>query len=197
MDILNLWPRIRPDWRGPVAGLAGAVLVLVFAAPGLGFLLAVLLAGALSMGRDPARVPPAGSEGAVLSPVDGRVSAVERATPPAGMGLGSDARLCVTIDRGLLDSAALRQPCPGSVRRAGELGCVVSGDGRADVGIGLKPMQWNALTRLRTGRVGGAGDSLGAMGPLGTVKVYLDPGETVTVSRGQTVVAGETPLTTA
>ncbi|ANK80662.1 MAG: hypothetical protein TEF_07510 [Rhizobiales bacterium NRL2] len=194
MDILDLWPRLRRDWRGPVAALAGAVLVLVFAAPGLGFLLAVLLAGALAMGRDPVRAAP-DSPAAVLAPVDGRVTAVERAAPPASMGFGEDARLCVTVARGPLDSAALRQPADGSVRRAGEFGCIISNEGQADVGLLLAPAQWSMLTRLRTGRVGAAGDSLGAMGPLGQVKVYLEPGVEIAVRRGQTVIAGETALT--
>lgn len=194
MDILDLWPRLRRDWRGPVAALAGAVLVLIFAAPGLGFLLAVVLAGALAMGRDPVRAAP-GGPAAMLAPVDGRVAAVERAAPPASMGLGEDARLCVTVARGVLDSAALRQPAGGAVRRAGEFGCVISDEGAADVGLLLEPAQWSMLTRLRTGGVGAAGDSLGAMGPLGQVKVYLDPGADVAVRRGQTVIAGETALT--
>lgn len=194
MDLTNLWPKLRRDWRGPVAGLAGAVLVLIFAAPGLGFLLGVVLVGALAMGRDPERASPQ-AEGCVLAPVDGRVAAVERATPPASMGLGADARLCITIDRGPLHSAALRQPAAGSVRRAGELGFVVSDEDAPDIGVLLEPAQWPALTRLETGRIGAAGHAVGAMGPLGSVKVFLDPGVEIAVRRGQTIVAGETALT--
>jgi phosphatidylserine decarboxylase len=66
--------------------------------------------------RDPPRVTPL-REGLVVAPGDGRISAIERVTPPIELGLGDTPRVRISIFLSVFDVHIQRTPIAGRVAR--------------------------------------------------------------------------------
>ena len=79
--ILGAFVPIHPDGYKFVAAAALATLILFALAPPLGWLAAIATAWCAYFFRDPERVTPLRAD-LVVSPADGRVSAIEDVIPP-------------------------------------------------------------------------------------------------------------------
>jgi len=66
--------------------------------------------------RDPARVTPVDPD-LVISPADGRVSAIVLGTPPAELGLGAEPRRRISVFMNVFDCHVNRAPVAGSIGR--------------------------------------------------------------------------------
>lgn len=164
--------------------------------------------------RDPARVTPL-RDGLVVSPADGRISAIDRVQPPAELGLGSEKRLRVSIFLSVLDVHVNRSPVAGRVVRSvyvpgaflnaaldkaseeNERRSLVlalpSGGEIAVVQIaGL--IARRIVTFVREGDSLGVGERFGLIRFGSRVDVYLPPEHGALVSVGQRAVGGETVL---
>ncbi len=120
MDILEsiksvLAPPHKAGYPFILGGIAVAVLGLllwhVLTWAGLLFTLFCLY-----FFRDPERVPPPRA-GALIAPADGLVVSIERAAPPAELGLGHEPRTRVAIFLSVLDVHVNRAPAAGVVRK--------------------------------------------------------------------------------
>ena len=84
----------------------------------LGWLLALVALFIAFFFRDPDRVTPL-REGLVVSPADGKVSAIEKVKPPAELGLADGAeRIRVSIFLSVLDVHINRAPVAGRISRS-------------------------------------------------------------------------------
>jgi phosphatidylserine decarboxylase len=162
--------------------------------------------------RDPVRVPPPRAD-AIVAPADGRVVIVDRAAPPAELGLGPAERPRVCIFLNVLNVHVNRVPAAGTVTRiAYRHGAYLN----ASLDKASELNERNALAlRLPDGRemavvqIAGLiarrilcsvreGDSLATGERFGIIRfgsrtdLYLPEGVTPLVCVGQTMVGGET-----
>lgn len=163
--------------------------------------------------RDPPRVTPL-DPALVVSPADGRVSAVMRVVPPPEMRLGAEPMLRVSVFMNVFNCHVNRTPLSGRVRRIvytpgkfinaeldkasvhnernglvietahGEIGCVQI--------AGLVARRIVCWTR--EGDTLEIGERFGLIRFGSRLDVYLPDGATPRVSVGQTAVAGETVI---
>jgi phosphatidylserine decarboxylase len=189
-------------------------LALVFAAVfQLLFWPLIILAGWMAIFfRDPVRVVPT-APGLVVSPADGRVEAIVRATPPPELGLDETRRMRVSIFMNVFDCHINRAPTAGRVARiAYKPGKFLSADLdkaseanernsiliEADNGHNVGVVQIAGLVARRIvcwtkeGAGIGAGERIGMIRFGSRLDVYLPEGSTVAVSAGQRAIAGET-----
>jgi phosphatidylserine decarboxylase len=110
-----LVPIAREGWPF-IAGFAVAALFLLWLYPALGWLAVVLTAWCVYFFRDPDRVVPL-RPGLVVSPADGMVQAIERAVPPAELGMGTQSRARISIFLNVFDVHVNRVPVSGTVAR--------------------------------------------------------------------------------
>ena len=96
---------------------AGVSLLLFWLWPPLAWIAVLATAYVAYFFRDPPRVTPL-REGLVVSPADGRISAVERVRPPAELGLGDEPRLRVSIFLSVFDVHINRAPVAGRITRS-------------------------------------------------------------------------------
>ena len=164
--------------------------------------------------RDPERTPPARA-GVALAPADGRVVSVERAVPPAELGLGEAARWRVGIFLSVLNVHVNRAPAAATVSaisyRPGKF--VNASLDKASVdnernalalllpdGRSLAVVQIAGLIARRILCDVRVGDRLAAGARFGIIRfgsrtdLYLPEGVTPLVVVGQTMVGGETVL---
>jgi len=163
--------------------------------------------------RDPARATPL-DENAVVSPADGRVSAVVLDVPPRELGLGGARHRRVSIFMSIFDCHVNRAPLSGRVRD------VVYRPGKflnAALDKASSQNERNALVLETThgpvavvqiagliarrivcfARRGGAlraGERIGLIRFGSRLDVYLPENVAVTVAEGQTAIAGETVI---
>jgi phosphatidylserine decarboxylase len=119
-DVIGSFKRalvpIHPAGRPHILTFAVITLALLYFSWPLGFL------GLLGTGwctyffRDPPRVTPL-REGLVVSPADGTVIAVDRATAPAELGLGEAPRTRIGVFMSVFDVHINRAPLSGRVER--------------------------------------------------------------------------------
>ncbi|MAL80644.1 MAG: phosphatidylserine decarboxylase family protein [Sneathiella sp.] len=118
MDMLKsvLVPINREGHRF-IAIFAGITLLLfLFTWPLLGWIGVILTLWCVYFFRDPERHVPT-REGLIVSPADGVVQLIERAVPPEELGLGSDARLRISIFLNVFNVHVNRAPIGGTVIR--------------------------------------------------------------------------------
>ena len=118
MDMLKsvLVPINREGHRF-IAIFAGITLLLfLFTWPLLGWIGVILTLWCVYFFRDPERHVPT-REGLIVSPADGVVQLIERALPPEELGLGSDARLRISIFLNVFNVHVNRAPIGGTVIR--------------------------------------------------------------------------------
>jgi len=111
-----LVPIHRDGW--PFIGLCAAIAVgLAFVAQPLGWLGVALVAWCTYFFRNPERVTPA-RPGLVVSPADGIVQLVDRAPPPAELGMGDSPRNRIAVFMNVFNVHVNRIPCDGTVTAA-------------------------------------------------------------------------------
>lgn len=161
--------------------------------------------------RDPERVTPV-SQDFVISPADGRVSAIGQAFAPRELGMPDVPMTRVSIFMNVFNCHVNRSPMAGQVTRAvhragsflnAELDKASSDNERNGIVLetshgALAVVQVAGLVARRIVCWTREGESLGAGERFGLIRfgsrldVYLPEGATVTVAHGQTAVAGET-----
>ena len=164
--------------------------------------------------RDPVRVTPL-RERLVISPADGRVSAVSRVVPPPQLDIGGEERVRVSIFMNVFDVHVNRAPVTGRIVKVGYVAgkfinaeldkasednerqafTIEMGDG-SRIGV----VQIAGLVARRIVRFLGEGDAVMAGQRIGLIRfgsrvdVYLPAGHNSLVAVGQRAVAGETVL---
>lgn len=207
-----LVPVHRDGWPF-VAGFFVAAIVLGWLWDPL-FWIGLLLTGWCAyFFRDPERVTPV-SVDFVVSPADGKVSAIGAAVPPPETGLGSTPMTRVSIFMNVFNCHINRAPVSGRIRTiAHKAGLFMSADldkasedNERNVVViegshGAVPVvQVAGLVARRIvcwaheGEEIGAGERFGLIRFGSRLDVYLPQGAVVSVAIGQTAVAGETVL---
>ncbi|MBI1773706.1 MAG: phosphatidylserine decarboxylase [Proteobacteria bacterium] len=164
--------------------------------------------------RDPDRVVPI-RPGLIVSPADGVVQAITRATPPAELGMGMHARPRISIFLNIFDVHVNRVPLAGTVTRiAYNKGKFVNAgldkasldnerngvrllleDGRDLAFVQIAGLIARRIVcRLKEGEMVRTGERFGMIRFGSRADVYLPDGIAPLVAVGQRAIAGETVL---
>jgi phosphatidylserine decarboxylase len=191
---------------------AGFSLVLFWLWSPAAWLAVLITAWVAYFFRDPPRVTPL-RDGLVVSPADGRISAIERVRPPAELGLGDEPRLRISTFLSVFDVHINRAPVAGRVVRSVYVpgsflnaaldkaseenerrALVIATTSGAEIGVvqiaGL--IARRIVTFAREGDGVGIGERFGLIRFGSRVDLYLPPGRGALVSVGQRAVGGET-----
>jgi len=213
-SILSVLTPIHRDGYRFIAIFAGVSLVLFLVSKPLGWLGVVATLWCAYFFRDPARVTPL-REGLVVSPADGRVSAIEEVAPPAELELGAKKRIRISIFMNIFDCHVNRAPVGGSILRVayrpGKLfnaeldkaseenernGLVIETAKGERVGVvqiaGLVARR--ILCFVKEGETIEPGARFGLIRFGSRLDVYLPAGKEAAACVGQRAVAGETVL---
>lgn len=213
-SIKSFFCPVHPEGHRFIALFAIAALVLMLLWEPLGWLGVLLTAWCAYFFRDPERVTPL-REGLVVSPADGRVSAIDMVVPPAELHLGDELRTRVSIFMNVFDCHVNRAPVAGRiVQVAYTPGLFLN----AELDKASEDNERNALviemadkTRIGVVQIAGLvarrivcfvaeGEPIGAGERIGLIRfgsrldVYLPPDHHALVAVGQRAVAGETVL---
>lgn len=163
--------------------------------------------------RDPPRVTPIGPD-FVISPADGRISAVTIGMAPRELGLGDQTRRRVSVFMSVFDCHVNRAPLPGQVTKIAytpgkffnadldkaseenERNGLVIESAHGPIGV----VQIAGLVARRIVCFAKEGDTLSAGERIGLIRfgsrldVYLPLSSNVVVAEGQTAIAGETVI---
>jgi len=172
-------------------------------------------AGAFAMFfRHPPRVPPS-RPGVVVAPADGRITLVDKAAPPAELGLSDTPMTRISIFLSLFDAHVQRAPAAGEViaveYRRGQFGSAdrdrASAENernsmwiRTPGGIDVAVVQIAGLLARRIVCDAKPGDKLSLGETYGLIRfgsrldTYLPDGANVLVEVGQRAIGGETVL---
>ena len=207
-------PVHREGYRFVAIFLAIAILFFLLDIELLGWIGLVLTAWCAYFFRDPERVTPL-RPGLVVSPADGRISAVEDVVPPAELGLGDGVRERISIFMNVFDVHVNRSPVEGRILRVIYVpGKFVSADLdkastdnerqafviEAPDGAKLGVVQIAGLVARRIVKFVGEGTDVQAGERIGLIRfgsrvdVYLPEGKRGFVAVGQRAIAGETVL---
>ena len=205
-------PVHREGWPF-IGGFALVDLVLFWLWHPLGWFGLVLVVWCVLFFRDPKRATPLGDD-LVVSPADGRVSAITTAAPPADLGLGPEPRLRISVFMSVFDCHVNRAPLDGTVKAiAYHAGAFLS----ADLDKASEDNERNGLVlSTKHGEVGcvqiagmvarrivcftktgsrlEAGERFGLIRFGSRVDVYLPEGARARVGVNARAVAGETVL---
>ena len=163
--------------------------------------------------RDPQRATPQDDD-LVISPADGRVSAVQLMVPPAELGLGEEPRLRISVFMNVFNCHVNRAPVRGSIvsveHKAGlflnaeldkastdnERNSVVIDSRHGKVGVvqiaGLVARR--IVCWVHASEPVDAGERFGLIRFGSRLDVYLPEGASPRVAVGQTAIAGETVI---
>ena len=163
--------------------------------------------------RDPQRATPQDDD-LVISPADGRVSAVQLMVPPAELGLGDEPRLRISVFMNVFNCHVNRAPVRGSIvsveHKAGlflnaeldkastdnERNSVVIDSRHGKVGVvqiaGLVARR--IVCWVHASEPVDAGERFGLIRFGSRLDVYLPEGTSPRVAVGQTAIAGETVI---
>lgn len=201
----------------------GRKFVAIFAAITVGLFLLSSFLGWIGVGltvwcyyffRDPKRVTPI-ADGLVISPADGVVSLIEKAVPPAELGMSDKALTRVSVFMSVFNCHVNRAPVAGTIKaiayRPGKFFnasldkassdnernslCIEMADGRQ-----IAVVQIAGLVARRIVCFVSEGQAIETGGRFGLIRfgsrldVYLPDGVQPMVSLGQTMIAGETVL---
>lgn len=215
MDTIRsvLVPIHREGWKF-IAIFAIVTLILFWIATPLGWLGVLLTCWCAYFFRDPPRVTP-DREGLIISPADGVVQMIERAVPPEELGMGTDARLRISVFMNVFNVHVNRAPAEGVVTalayRPGKflnaaLDKASIDNERQSMRLKLKSGKELAVVQIaglvarrilceaREGETYRAGERFGLIRFGSRVDVYLDDGMVPLVVTGQLCVAGETVI---
>ena len=212
--IFESFSPVHPDGHKFIA--IGAVVTLLFFLiyPPLGWIAAAVTAWVVYFFRDPQRVTPL-RLGLIISAADGKISSIDKVTPPAELGMGSDERVRISTFLSIFDVHINRAPVAGRIVRSlyvpgaflnaaldkasedNERRILVIDTG-TDGEVGVVQIAGLVARRIVTfsqmGETVGAGQRFGLIRFGSRVDVYLPPGKVALVSVGQRAVAGETVL---
>jgi phosphatidylserine decarboxylase len=205
---------VHPDGYRFLAIGAGVSLLLFWLWPPLAWLAVLATAYVAYFFRDPPRVTPM-RDGLVVSPADGRISAIERVRPPAELGLGDEPRLRVSIFLSVFDVHINRAPVAGRITRSVYVpgsflnaaldkaseenerrALVIATAAGAEIGV----VQIAGLIARRIVTFAKEGDSVGIGERFGLIRfgsrvdLYLPPGHGALVAVGQRAVGAETVI---
>ncbi|RMF00847.1 MAG: phosphatidylserine decarboxylase [Alphaproteobacteria bacterium] len=205
---------IHPDGYKFIAAFALATLLLFWIAEPLGWLGVLATGWCAYFFRDPERATPVRA-GLVMSPADGRVSAIETVTPPDDLDLGGEERVRISVFLSVFDVHINRAPVTGKIVKAvyipglflnaeldkaseeNERNCLTF---EMEDGTRIGCVQIAGLVARRIVTFVGEGHSLAAGERFGLIRfgsrvdVYLPPGVNPLVAVGQTAIGGETVL---
>lgn len=209
-----LTPVHREGYRFIGIFLAVTIILFISGFEALGWLAAVLTLWCAYFFRDPERATPL-REGLIISPADGRISAVETVAPPPELDLGSAPRQRISIFMNVFDVHVNRSPVDGRLTRIAyvpgkfinaELDkssadnerqaftIEMEGGGR----IGLVQIAGLLARRIvkfvSEGEEVQAGQRIGLIRFGSRVDIYLPDGQMPFVAVGQRSIAGETVL---
>ncbi|WP_108815744.1 phosphatidylserine decarboxylase [Loktanella sp. Alg231-35] len=205
---------MHPEGRRFVAIFAAVTLLLFLVASFLGWIGVGLTIWCYYFFRDPVRVTPT-REGLIVSPADGVVSLIEKAIPPAELGMPDVALTRVSVFMSVFNCHVNRAPIAGQVSaiayRPGKFFnasldkasadnernslCIDMADGRQ-----LAVVQIAGLVARRIVCFSAKGDTLLTGERFGLIRfgsrldVYLPDGVAPMVCLGQGMIAGETVL---
>lgn len=207
-----LVPVHREGWPFVTAFFVGAV-VLGWLADPLFWIGLALTGWCAYFFRDPERVTPV-SDDFVISPADGRISAIQQAVPPAELGLDDTSMQRISVFMNVFDVHVNRSPVRGRVvRQVHKPGTFLN----AELDKASQDNERNSLViesphgqmvivqiaglvarRIRCWSREGAelttGERFGLIRFGSRVDVYLPADATICVALGQTALAGETLL---
>ena len=205
---------MHPEGRKFVAIFAAIAAVLFLLTPVLGWIGVGLTVWSYYFFRDPKRTTPT-REGLVISPADGVISLIEKAVPPAELGMEDRALTRVSVFMNVFNCHVNRAPIAGTVRavayrpgkflnasldKASEDNernslCIEIADGRQ---IAVVQIAGLVARRIVCWTVKGQGLQTGERFGLirfgSRVDVYLPDGVAPLVVVGQSMVAGETVI---
>jgi phosphatidylserine decarboxylase len=213
-SVLSVLTPVHRDGYRFIAIFAGISLILFLVATPLGWLGVLATAWCAYFFRDPERVTPL-REGLVVSPADGRVSAIEEVAPPAELALGSEKRTRISIFMNVFDCHVNRAPVGGRVVRIAyrpgkflnaELDKASEENERNSLviemtnGERIGVVQIAGLVARRIVCFVKEGETIGPGARFGLIRfgsrldVYLPVGKQAAACLGQRAVAGETVL---
>lgn len=208
-----LKPMHPEGWRF-VPVFAAVTLVFFWIWAPLGWLGVLLTVWCYYFFRDPIRSVPL-DEGLIVSPADGVISLIERAVPPAELGMGPEALLRVSVFMNVFNCHVNRMPVAGQIDaiayRPGKffnasLDKASSDNERNSLAIKLADGRKVAVVQIaglvarrivcftRVGQSLRMGDRFGLIRFGSRLDVYLPEGVEPQVALGQTMVAGETVI---
>lgn len=212
--ITSVFAPIHREGYRFVGIFAVVTLILFWIADPLGWIGVVATAWCAYFFRDPDRVTPL-REGLVISPADGRVSAIEQVTPPAELDLGPAPRIRVSVFMNVFDCHVNRSPVagrivgmtyvPGKFLNA-ELDKASEDNERSamtlemadEVRVGVIQIAGLVARRIVTfvkeGEPLSVGERFGLIRFGSRVDIYLPPGKEPHVAIGQRAIAGETVI---
>lgn len=212
--ITPLLPPIHREGRRFIALFALVTLVLFFVWQPLGWLGVLLTAWCVFFFRDPDRVTPVGDD-LVIAPADGLIVQLGAHPPPPELAMDPTPRTRISIFMNVFDTHVNRSPVSGRVvKLAYTRGRFVNAtldkasehnerqairfalpDGREVATVQIAGLIARRIVcDLHEGQEVRAGQRIGMIRFGSRVDVYLPPGVTPLVARGQRTVAGETVL---
>ena len=211
---MSVFVPIHRDGHKFVAIFAVVTLIAFWIWSFLGWIGVILTVWCAYFFRDPDRVTPL-REGLVISPADGRISAIEDVTAPSELDLDGETRVRVSIFMNVFDVHVNRSPLAAKVTRMtyvpgrfinAELDKASEDNERLALtlethdGARLGVVQIAGLVARRIvpfvkeGEPLGVGERFGLIRFGSRVDVYLPPGRNALVAIGQRTLAGETVL---
>jgi phosphatidylserine decarboxylase len=208
----TLVPVHREGWPYIAAFAAGTIVIGWIWDP-LFYLGVALTAWCAYFFRDPERVTPVDDD-LIISPADGKISAIGPVVPPEELGLGMDPRTRISVFMNVFSVHINRAPVRGTVTRIAyrpgkflnadldkasrenERNGLVIDSPHGELGVvqvaGLVARR--ILCWTKEGEALTVGDRFGMIRFGSRLDVYLPPDAVVRVSVGQTAIAGETVL---
>ncbi len=205
---------MHPEGRRFVAIFAVIALVLFLIWTPLGWIGVGVTVWCYYFFRDPQRTTPS-REGLLVSPADGIVSLIEKAVPPAELGMADEALTRVSVFMNVFNCHVNRAPIAGeiaavayrpgkflnaSLDKASEDNernsvCIQMNDGRQIAVVQIAGLVARRIVCfVDKGRTLGTGERFGLIRFGSRLDVYLPDGVQPMVSVGQSMVAGETVL---
>ncbi|SPF78855.1 Phosphatidylserine decarboxylase proenzyme [Aliiroseovarius pelagivivens] len=205
---------MHPEGRKFVSIFAAITVVLFLIWSVLGWIGVGLTIWCYYFFRDPVRVTPS-REGLIVSPADGIVSLIEKAVPPAELGMPDTALTRVSVFMSVFNCHVNRAPIAGQVAaiayRPGKFFnasldkasadnernslCIEMTDGRQIAVVQIAGLVARRIVCFTTkGATLRTGERFGLIRFGSRLDVYLPDGVEPMVNLGQTMIAGETVL---
>lgn len=205
---------MHPEGRRFVAGFALVAALLFLISNVLGWIGVLVTVWCYYFFRDPKRTTPMRA-GLIVSPADGVISLIEKAVPPAELGMADEALTRVSVFMNVFNCHVNRAPIEGEIAavayRAGKffnasLDKASADNERNSLSIEMADGRKIAVVQIaglvarrivcfvKPGEKMRTGERFGLIRFGSRLDVYLPEGVAPLVSLGQTMVAGETVL---